>query len=465
MSQAFGDERLEAQLRAILDERAEEVASRARTGTEVATELQHRLRGSARPAASGDRVVRILAVAAVLAALLALLAFGVGRSRPPVRLQIAVDLPLGVEPGADTIADSVRQAIGAASARDRPYVLALPPAMVFDDTVAGAPDRDAGAANVRAAIADPHTVALIGPYNSSVAEAEIPVANAAGLLQCSESNTAPGLTIGSAAAALRPRPDRPTYVRVAATDDAEAAGAARFLVERLGAHSVYFVSKPGWAGGRIAQVIDAVRRLGARTAGIASLAGPPETDAAKAAMVVQAAPDVVFYDGPGDLGAHLATTIAGAGGDLPMVSLDTILDGPRSSAGSFLNLAGRAATNVYAVFPAGFDPIRGLDVAAAHIETFGVRPTRYAFGAYACTEIVQAALDGLELPESADLAAWREALRAAVTQRGATYQTVLGAVSFDASGDVAPTRVSVYRADPAVNDWAFSEVVELPPGG
>ena len=465
MSQAFGDERLEAQLRAILDERAEEVASRARTATEVAIDLEVRLRGAARPAVSGDRLVRILAVAAVLAALLALLALGVGRSRPPVRLQLAVDLPLGIEPGAETIVDSVRQAIGATGARDRPDLLALPPAMVFDDTVAGAPDRDAGAANVRAASADPHTVALIGPYNSPVAEAEIPIANAAGLLQCSESNTAPGLTIGSSAAALRPRPDRPTYVRVAATDDAEAAGAARFLVERLGAKSVYFVSKPGWAGDRIAQVIDAVHRLGARTAGVASLAGPPEQDAAKAALVVQADPDAVFYDGPGDLGAHLAMTIAAARGDLPMVSLDTILDGPRSAVGSFLNVAGRAASNVYAVFPAGFDPIRGLDVAAAHIAAFNTRPTRYAFGAYACAEIVQAALDGLELSPSADLAAWREAVRAAVTEEGRTYQTVLGAVTFDRNGDATPVRVSVYRADPAVSDWAFSEVVELPAGG
>ena len=43
-------------------------------------------------------------------------------------------------------------------------------------------------------VADPHVIAMIGPWGSAVAAAEVPVTNKAGLLQCSPSNTSPELT-------------------------------------------------------------------------------------------------------------------------------------------------------------------------------------------------------------------------------------------------------------------------------
>ena len=55
-------------------------------------------------------------------------------------------------------------------------------------------DPVTGAANVSAMVADPSVVAMVGPTSSTVARAEIPITNQAGLLECSPANTTPGLT-------------------------------------------------------------------------------------------------------------------------------------------------------------------------------------------------------------------------------------------------------------------------------
>jgi len=72
-----------------------------------------------------------------------------------------------------------------------------------DDAVNGKHDANQGAKNLSTLANDPQVVFVIGPYNSSVAQAEIPVSNAAGLMQCSPANTAIALTKGDAAVALR----------------------------------------------------------------------------------------------------------------------------------------------------------------------------------------------------------------------------------------------------------------------
>ena len=59
-----------------------------------------------------------------------------------------------------------------------------------DDAVNGKHSADQGAKNMSALANDPSVLFVVGPYNSNVAQAEIPVSNAAGLMQCSPANTA-----------------------------------------------------------------------------------------------------------------------------------------------------------------------------------------------------------------------------------------------------------------------------------
>src|SRR6185437_12725770 len=63
-----------------------------------------------------------------------------------------------------------------------------------DDAVNGKHDANQGAKNVQTLANDSSVLFVVGPYNSSVAQAEIPVTNAAGLMQCSPANTAVSLT-------------------------------------------------------------------------------------------------------------------------------------------------------------------------------------------------------------------------------------------------------------------------------
>src|SRR5438876_9757859 len=64
----------------------------------------------------------------------------------------------------------------------------------FDDSVNGVHDPQKGAQNVQQMVSNPKVIGMVGPYNSNVARAEIPIANQAALAMISPSNTHVGLT-------------------------------------------------------------------------------------------------------------------------------------------------------------------------------------------------------------------------------------------------------------------------------
>lgn len=465
MTRAFGDDQLELELGAVLHERAEEMASRARNVAEMTAEITAHVRSESARAARREGILRLVTIALVLLALLAAIAFGAGRSRPPANLLLAVDLPLQGEPGAPPIVDAIRLAIRQIPA-GKGVTIAMPQDGVFNDSVDGEPDAEQGAANMRRIAADPRYVAVIGPFNSFVAEGEIPTANTAGILECSPSNTAPGLTLGDAAASIRPRPDRPSYVRVAATDDAATMAAARLLVGALGKRSVFLVSTvEPWAGGRSESFVSAFEGLGGALAGRGAIGDGGEEPGVVAKEIRASAADSVFFDGPGSDGALVLAALSTASAGLPFVGLDTILDGPRATKGSFLDTAGANVRNAYGVFPAGIDPEMGQQVETAYERAYGHAPGNYVLSGHACTDVILDAIGRLDAPRLANPADWREAIRAAVTAPGRRYRTAVGTIGFDANGDVQPQRVSIYRADPTAGDWTFWQMFELGPGG
>jgi len=109
-----------------------------------------------------------------------------------------------------------------------------------DDAVNGKHQPNQGAKNMQTLANDQQVIAVVGPYNTNVAQAEIPVSNASGLMQCSPANTGVGLTKGDAAKALRKtNPDKITYVRVATTDDNQGAGTADIAFTDVKAKKAY----------------------------------------------------------------------------------------------------------------------------------------------------------------------------------------------------------------------------------
>jgi len=112
----------------------------------------------------------------------------------------------------------------------------------FDDAVNGKHDPTKGAQNVQQMISNTLILGMVGPFNSGVAAAEIPVANQAPLAMISPSNTNECLTLafdycqkyaGYTAASLRPT-SKNNYFRIAANDTHQGPAMADFAYDTLG---------------------------------------------------------------------------------------------------------------------------------------------------------------------------------------------------------------------------------------
>jgi branched-chain amino acid transport system substrate-binding protein len=464
MTQAFGDEQFERELSLVLHDRAEEVASRARTVAEMTAVVAPRLMRGAR-APRQEALLRLAAVGLILLLLLiAAVLFGARPSRPPAHLLLAVDLPLQGEPAAPPIVDAARLAIAGAHL-PAGITIDLPAEAVFNDAVDGVADADQGAENLRRIVEDPRYAAVIGPFHSFVAKAAIPIANEAGILQCSASNTEPDLTVGDAVASLRPRPDRPSYVRVATTDDAAATAAARLLVGELEKQRVFVVTTVApFAGGRSGSFVDSFEALGGTVVGTGSIGEGGDEPDVVVSQVMASGADAVFFDALGVDGGHVLAALRAAGSRVPFVGLDIILDGPRSATGSFLNVAGVDVGDAYGIFQAGRDVTLGPQVEAAYEAAYGHAPQNFVLSGSACASVILDAIGRVDAARLTTPAQWREAVRAEVTAPGREYRTPIGTIGFDANGDATPPRVSIYRADARSGDWSFWQLLELPAG-
>jgi branched-chain amino acid transport system substrate-binding protein len=110
-----------------------------------------------------------------------------------------------------------------------------------DDAVGGAYNADKGVQNVTDLINNNAVVAMVGPFNSAVAKAEIPVANDAGFTMISPSNTNPCLTKDLSSCAYHPQDLRKkanNYFRVVATDDLQGPAMADYAFNTLGIKTI-----------------------------------------------------------------------------------------------------------------------------------------------------------------------------------------------------------------------------------
>jgi branched-chain amino acid transport system substrate-binding protein len=107
----------------------------------------------------------------------------------------------------------------------------------FDDAVNGVHDPQKGAQNVQQMLSDPKVLAMVGPFNSNVARAEIPIANAGPLAMMSPSNTNECLTQTFPYCDPTPAKLRPTgknnYFRIAAPDTVQGPAMADYIIKTL----------------------------------------------------------------------------------------------------------------------------------------------------------------------------------------------------------------------------------------
>jgi branched-chain amino acid transport system substrate-binding protein len=385
-------------------------------------------------------------------AIVALVASACGSSSSttgPQVVKIGVELPLsgGEAPNGGPTLNGIQLAINQIQVPG--YTVQL---NTQDDAVNGVNNPDQGAKNIGTLVSDSQVFAVVGPFNSAVAKAEIPVSNEAGLIQCSPANTNSTLTLGDPAKALRQaHPDQIAYVRVVANDDFQGLADATIAYKDLGKKSMYIVDDQTTYGKYLADVVQAqFTKMGGKVVKRDG-AGANVSDYTSLLTAAKAlGPDVVFYGGVTSTGGGVLRKqmVANGMGDLPFVGGDGISDGAASVASSFLNIAGdQGDLNTWMTTAGAHDIPDRATLAAAYQAAFGKELGAYSAAAYACAQVYLEALKAVG-PD-------RAKVRAYVTDTTHTFNTVLGNIGFDANGDINQHIISYYQFDPTTKDWKF----------
>jgi branched-chain amino acid transport system substrate-binding protein len=203
------------------------------------------------------RLPRLFALTLGLTLLMGLLAAcGTGTSNNPTPattvIKVATELPTSggdIDIGTST-RNGAQLAVEQANANHTIPNVSLQLIEKDDVGPSGTHDGPTGAANVQSLVGDPQVAGIVGPLNSSVALAEMPVANRAGISLISPANTNPCLTKRGAQYGCTGASDyvptvRPsgnvTYFRLAATDDHQGPAMADYLYNTLHLKTAYVI--------------------------------------------------------------------------------------------------------------------------------------------------------------------------------------------------------------------------------
>ena len=354
-----------------------------------------------------------------------------------------------------------------------------------DDASAVAQDVARGLQNLKAFIANPDVLAVIGPFDSKIARGEIPIANAAHLALVSPVTSSRCLTkepflplalnplrtaIACKAAGLPSPADlRPSgvnnYFRLSTTDDLQGPAAADYAAGKLHLLKVAVVSDREAYGQALADGFTSrFNKLGGTVVDHQDL--DPSNTASVAAFLKQARQDgaqgVYFGGTSANAGCAVRNQMSTAfapGEATPFFGGDGIALDP-----TCVRAAGTNVTGIYATVPA-VDAER-LDTAKPVIAAFKTEFGRprdfgpYTLAAYDATAVVYDALDraikaaGGSIPIRGDI----------ITQLASTkgFAGATGTFGFDAAGDTTLRVVSIFKpaASRPMSSWTWVDTID-----
>jgi branched-chain amino acid transport system substrate-binding protein len=361
----------------------------------------------------------------------------------PLVVKLGLDLPLSGIDGASAlpVRNAVILAVDDANRRGFPGGAHVE-LDDLDDSVQGKHDPAQGAQNMRTFATDDAVLAALGPMNSNVAEAEIPIANSAGFPLISMAATAIDLTIGPNALRLRPdRPDRPSFFRVCAADDRQGAASAAYA-RRLGLRRAFVIDDNESYGKGLADVFAAdFPRLGGSVAGREHLT-PFQLDYKPLLTKVSALhPDVIFFGGIVSTGGGLLRKQMGDVG----LGRVPYFGGDGLQSPEYVPLAGSAADGTY--FTLSTPEIARLPSArgfiAAYRARFRAEPGAYSASGYAAAQVALVAIRGALAASGGHLPSRDDVLTRVAATRNLV--TPVGPVAFDAAGDLRNPTISLYE--------------------
>lgn len=355
-------------------------------------------------------------------------------------IAIGIDLPLS---GADasvgrSTLNGMLLAIDQADKRGLPGGFTLQ-AIQSDDAVQGVHSPQQGVQNVRQFVANESVLAVLGPYNSNVAAAEIPITNEAGLAQISPSTVSDGLTVGPDAAQLRrANPSRNAFFRVCTTDARQGAAAAAFAL-KLGLRSAYVIDDNETYGLDLANVFEQdYQKLGGTVLGHDHIAKNTQDFKSLLTKIAAKKPQLVFYGGTTSTGAGLIRQqMFDVGlGSVPFMGGDGIPD--------LATVAGARADGTYytVAAPNAEKLASARDFVKAYEAAYHQPVGPYSANAYAAAQVAIAAIESAIRGAGGKMPA-RSAVLDAVAQTH-DLQTPIGKIGFDRNGDVTEPVLSLY---------------------
>ena len=390
------------------------------------------------------RVLALVLVAGTTFTLIGCSQSSSNRSGGDGTITIGVDLPLSGADASDGIpmANAVKLAVK--DANDGGLVPGHRLNVdIRDDAVNGVHDPGKGAADFKAFVADPTDLGVIGPLDSNVAQALIPLSNANLLALISPANTSPYLTKGSEALALRKdHPLEVTYFRVCATDDVQGSSGATFAYESLGSRRAFVIDDNATFGRGIAdQWAAQFRSEGGTILGHLHAHANQADFADMIRTASAAAPDIVFFGGQSSTGAAQARKEM-AGTPLAKTVYESG-DGIQNQ--EFLDVAGAEAENSYAtVASANAAKLPTADHFMKEYQAaYGQQAGAYSANTYVATMVLVQAI-----AKAAEAAGGGMPTREQVLDQLRninSFSSILGVFSFDQNGDTTLKIVSIWK--------------------
>ena len=407
-------------------------------------------------------------VAALFVLSLSLAACGGGSSTGGV-IKIATDLPVSGTDASNGLPTQYGADLAASQNTDLGGGYTLQIIHKNYEGTSGA-DASIGAADIRALLADPQVMAVVGPFNSSVAVAEIPIATNGGLVLMSPANTNPGLTLEQYASArginfaqLHPAGLKEYYFRTPANDVVQGKVDAQIATSApISAKTAYVIDDSTTYGAGLASYFtDAFKTDGGTIVGSHSIT-PQEVSTfnSLAATIKGANPGVVFYGGVvSQGGGALKKALVAAGFTGPVVGGDGIAADPSWISTAGASAAGNTVGTVAAPDPGSLTSSDATAFKSAYTSFVAGKQDNsllpYSAAAYACATIE---IDAIKAIIKSGKAPTRAAIRDYIA--GNTFPTVIGNISFDANGDNAGAKVfSVYAVSSDGSQWQYETTI------
>jgi branched-chain amino acid transport system substrate-binding protein len=385
---------------------------------------------------------------------------GGGGSATKGTIKIGIDLPLSGNETSNGVPTRNGALFAIKQANDKGGVEGYKlEAVVLDDAVNGVHDPQQGAKNVQQFVADNDVMAMVGPFNSNVARAEMPIASTANLPMISPSNTGECLTQpqpyckNNEPASLHPG-GKTHYFRVCTTDNIQGPALADYATGKLTKKNVYILDDRETYGKGVADNFEKqFIKDGGKVAGHEGFDAKSTDDfkvflnKAKAANV-----DLVFFGGTdtnkggiirNQMKGILDVTYMGADG----LQTDQYLkDAAGNADGTYASVAAVNADK--------------LPAAAQFLSDFKkTYPTASDYGAYtanaydAANIIIEAIRSSIKANNGNKPD--REAVRKAIA--ASDYNGAIGHTTFDKNGDTSNKIISFYQVTGL--KWVFVDQV------